>query len=84
MKLKKQLSLLQQLVNSDLREKLKHRKKLHHLLTRMKKKEKQLKAALEAETDPERSNRLRQEIEVLHAQRKKGIATLKKAELKVD
>lgn len=80
MKLKKQLALLKRLLDTDLRKERQDRIELHHLLKRMKKKEKRLKVALEHETDPERARRLQQDIDVLHAQRKKGIASLKKAE----
>jgi len=78
-KVKKQLKLLREFLDSDLRKKRKQRLKLQGLLKRMKHKERNLKAFLRSETDAHRKTRLKHEIEVLHAQRKKGIAALKVA-----
>jgi len=80
MKVKKQLKLLQSYLDRDLREKRKQRVELQGLLKRMKRKEKHLKEELKTEGDPDRQTRLSHDIEVLHAQRKKGIAALKAAE----
>ena len=80
MKVKKQLKLLQGFLDSDLRAERKQRVELQDLLKRMKRKEKHLKQESKSETDTERAVRLNHEIEVLHAQRKKGIAALKEAE----
>ncbi len=77
MKLKKQIRKLQDLLNVEAREKLKHRDDLRALLKKMKKKEKSLTERAESEADQEKRDRLVKEIDMLHAQRKKGVMALK-------
>lgn len=80
MKVKKQLKLLAQFLDSDLREERKQRLEMQDLLKRMKRKEKHLKEKLKSEISSEQTVKITHEIEVLHAQRKKGINALKDAE----
>jgi uncharacterized secreted protein with C-terminal beta-propeller domain len=77
MKLKKQIRKLQDLLNAETREKLKHRDDLRTLLKKMKKKEVSLSERVEIEINHEKRDRLVKEIDMLHAQRKKGVLALK-------
>lgn len=77
MKLKKQIRKLQDLLNAEAREKLKHRDDLRTLLKKMKKKELSLSERMEIEIDQEKRDRLIKDIDTLHAQRKKGVMALK-------
>jgi predicted nucleic acid-binding Zn-ribbon protein len=56
-----------------------YRKQLKALLKDLKKKEVKLKEKLEATEDERKRNRLEKEIEIVHTQRKKGIAALEES-----
>lgn len=77
MKAKQLIKQLKELTNDKDRKRKEHRKDLKHLLKRMKKKEKELRGQLEQESDEAKLKKLKTNIDVLHAQRKKGIGVLK-------
>lgn len=78
MKLKKQLKKLRGMLDARSREQVKHREDLRHLLHKMKSKEKELSAKAADEPDDGRRARLEAKVEMLHAQRRKGIRALRK------
>jgi hypothetical protein len=82
MGLNKLLDKLGGLLDPEVEKKKKFRKKLKSLLKDLKVKENELKAKLEATSDDRKRDRLRKEIEIVHAQRKKGIKVLREAEKK--
>ena len=77
MKLKKLVRKLEEFLDADARERLKHREDMKTLLRKMKVKEKNLAAKALVEFDQGKLERLRKEIDLVHAQRKKGISALK-------
>lgn len=84
MKLKKLVRKLEEFLDADSRERKEHREEMKTLLQKMKLKEKRLAEKALAEFDEERLQRLRKEIEMVHAQRKKGISALKELSGKPD
>ena len=78
MKVKKQLKKLKKLLDAETRELKNHRDDMKRLLHKMKLKEKSLMEEAEIETDEEKLQRLMKKIDMLHAQRKKGILALRK------
>lgn len=77
MKQKKLLEKLKIFFDSDAREREKQKSDIKDILKKLKKKERNLKEKLDTESDPEKSNRLQQKIDVIYAQRKKGIKLIK-------
>lgn len=61
----------------DARARVQHKEDINELLTRLKQKENELKVELENTEDEAEINELNQKIDLVHSQRKKGIAMLK-------
>jgi len=78
MKLRKLVRKLDDFLDADARERKEHRDEMKALLRKMKDKEKSLSARALAEFDENKRSALRKQIEMVHAQRKKGIDALKK------
>lgn len=78
MKLKRLVKRLEAFLDADSRGRREHRDDMKKLLKKMKLKEKSLAEKALGEFDEERLRRLRKEIEMVHAQRKKGVDALKK------
>ncbi len=77
MKLKKLIRKLENYLDADARERKEHRDEMKTLLQKMKTKEKNLAAKALVEFDENRLATLRKQIDMVHAQRKKGISALK-------
>lgn len=77
MSLKKQVRKLQTLLNADARERQAHREDLKQVLKKLKNEESRLLQQSLAEFDREKLERLHTQINMIHAQRKKGIRALK-------
>ena len=77
MKLNKMIKELQEFLDADLRKRKRHRDDMKELLHKIKAKEKRLAAKALTEFDEEKLEQLRKEIDMVHAQRKKGITALK-------
>ena len=77
MKLKHQIKKLQEYLDADSRKRKAHREDMKALLHKMKLKEQELSEKALTQFDEDKRKRLHKEIDMLHAQRKKGIAALK-------
>jgi predicted nucleotidyltransferase len=77
MKQKKLLEKLKAFFDSDARERDKQKSDIKDILKKLKKKERNLKEKFDAEDDVEKRNRIQQKIDVIYAQRKKGIKLIK-------
>lgn len=77
MKQKKLLEKLKIFFDSDAREREKQKSDVKDILKKLKKKEHHLKNKLEEEGDEEKRNRIQQKIDIVHAQRQKGIKIVK-------
>jgi len=77
MKQKKLLDKLKRFFDSDVREREKQKSDIKDILKKLKKKERKLKEKLDAENNPEKRNHLQQEIDIIYAQRNKGIKLIK-------
>ena len=77
MKKKKLLHKLQDYFDLDERRKLAHKDDLVDILKKLKGKERKISLDLERENDPERKKALKKELDIIYAQRKKGIKLLK-------
>ncbi len=77
MKQKKLLEKLKTFFDSDAREIAKQKSDIKDILKKLKKKERHLKQKLDAEHDEEKRNRIQQKIDIIYAQRKKGIKLIK-------
>ena len=77
MKLNKLMRKLQEFLDADSRERKDHRKDMKILLRKLKAKENILAAKTVGEFGEEQLERLHKEIDMVHAQRKKGISALK-------
>jgi len=77
MKLGKLTRKLEDFLDADARERKEHRDEMKVLLRKMKDKEKSLLAKALVEFDEKRLDALRKQIDMVHAQRKKGINALK-------
>ncbi len=77
MKLKKLIRKLEDYLDADSRERKEHRDEMKTLLQKMKVKEKNLAAKALVEFDEKKLETLRKQIDMVHAQRKKGISALK-------
>ena len=76
MKLKKLLKKLNAYFDQTAEQKLQTDEGLSKVLKKLKRKEQQLQSALEQECNAEESELLEQELQIVHSQRKKGIALL--------
>jgi hypothetical protein len=74
---KKLLKKLAEFFDSDMRERGQRDNELADLLSRLKEKETEMKDRLESMSDPEEIKDLKKKIDIVHAQRKKGISMLK-------
>ncbi len=74
---KKLLQKLSEFFDMDVRARDKRKEELNDLLARLKQKEVELKQELEKERDEQVRAKLAQKIDVVHTQRKKGVAMLK-------
>lgn len=77
MKRKKLLQKLADYLSLDQRALRKKREKMREVLKQLREKEHKLKKRMEHERDTERKHRLSRELDILRAQRKKGISVLK-------
>jgi hypothetical protein len=80
MKRKKILKALADLLDAEKRRKHRHRDELAELLKKLEHKEFELEKELGTEKDRQRQKRLRKELEIVRAQREKGIETLQELE----
>jgi len=77
MKQKKLLDKLKTFFDSDAREREKQKSDIKDILKKLKKRERKLKEKLDAEKNAGKRKRFQQEIDVIYAQRKKGIKLIK-------
>ena len=77
MKQKKLLDKLKIFFDSDAREREKQKSDIKNILKKLKKRERKLKGKLDAENNAEKRKHFKQEIDVIYAQRKKGIKLIK-------
>lgn len=77
MKRKKLLQKLADYVSLDQRSLRKKREKMREVLKQLREKEHKLKKRMDHEQDPSQQLQLSRELEILRAQRLKGIAVLK-------
>lgn len=77
MKTRKLLARLMDYLDGDARQRRRERDDLLAVLDKLKRREKKLKRQLDDERDAERHATLQQEIDIIHAQRKKGVRLLK-------
>ena len=69
--------MVQELLDADKKKQRDQIKCLKELLEKLKKKQRTLKTKLEQERDDATRKRLRKNLDIIFAQRKKGVATLK-------
>jgi len=81
---KKLLHKLAEFFDMDSHARNKHKAELNELLKRLKEKEVSLKQEMEQETEQGARDKLAQKIEVVHTQRKKGLAILKELRAESD
>ena len=77
MKQKKLLDKLKTFFDADAREREKQKSDIKDILKKLKKKERKLKGKLDAEKNADKRKRFQQEIDVIYAQRTKGIKLIK-------
>ena len=77
MKQKKLLDKLKTFFDSDAREREKQKSDIKDILKKLKKRERKLKGKLDAENNADKRKRFKQEIDVIYAQRSKGIKLIK-------
>jgi len=77
MKQEKLLDKLKIFFDSDTREREKQKSDIKDILKKLKKRERKLKGKLEAENNAGKRKHFQQEIDVVYAQRKKGIKLIK-------
>lgn len=77
MKRKRLLKTLGDLLDMEGRKQRKHRDELKALLKKLKKKEVELKAKMQLEKNERKRKRLGKELEIIKAQRTKGVMTLR-------
>ncbi len=77
MKQQKLLDKLKTFFDSDTREREKQKSDIKNILKKLKKRERKLKEKLGNENNAEKRKRFQQEIDVIYAQRKKGIKLIK-------
>jgi hypothetical protein len=79
MKKKKLLKKLQDYFDMDERRKIAHQGDLVEILKKLKEKERKIFLQFEKENDPVRKKSLKKELDIIYAQRKKGIKLLKES-----
>jgi len=79
MKTRKLLEKLVNYLDADARQRKKERDDMKAVLKKLKRREKKLKKQLEDENDEQKKAALQGEIDILHAQRKKGVKLLKES-----
>lgn len=77
MKYEKLLDKLKTFFDADARERKKQKSDIKDILKKLKKKERKLREKLDAENIAEKRKHLQQEIDVIYAQRTKGIKLIK-------
>ena len=77
MKQEKLLDKLKTFFDSDAREREKQKSDIKNILKKLKKRERKLKEKLDAENNAGKRKHFQQEIDVIYAQRKKGIKLIK-------
>ena len=77
MKRKKLLNILDRLLDMGGRKQREHRDELKMVLKKLKKKKKELQQEMSKEEDERKLNRLGKELEIVDAQRLKGLKALK-------
>lgn len=77
MKQKKLLDKLKTFFDADARERDKQKSDIKDILKKLKKRERKLKGKLDAEKNTDKRKRFQQEIDVIYAQRSKGIKLIK-------
>ncbi len=77
MKQKELLDKLKTFFDSDAREREKQKSDIKDILKKLKKKERKLKEKLDAEKNADKCIHFQQEIDVIYAQRNKGIKLIK-------
>jgi predicted nucleic acid-binding Zn-ribbon protein len=79
MKHEKLLDKLKIFFDADARERKKQKSDIKDILKKLKKRERKLKEKLDAENNAEKRKHLQQEIDVIYAQRTKGIKLIKES-----
>ena len=74
---KKLLNKLQDFFNADQREKERHAKDIKKILKKLKEKERKLKEKLDLSKDTDKAVALQQELDIIYAQRMKGVKIIK-------
>ena len=77
MPVKKLLQKLQVFFDADERQKKAQKREIKKVLKKLKAKEKKIQAKLEQSHDPELCGALQKELDIIYAQRKKGIKIIK-------
>ncbi len=77
MKQKKLLEKLKTFFDSSAREREKQKSDVKNILKKLKKRERNLKKKLDSEDDVDKRNSIQKKIDVVYAQRKKGIKLIK-------
>lgn len=77
MKTRKLLDKLMDYLDGDARQRKRERDDLKTVLKKLKRREKKLLRHLEEESDADRRAALKKEIDIIHAQRKKGVHLLR-------
>jgi hypothetical protein len=77
---KKILKKLQKFFDAEVRKKHKCKCAIRKILKQLKEKERKLAEKLEKTEDPEKQTLLRQELDIIYAQRRKGIKALEELE----
>ena len=79
MKQKKLIEKLKIFFNLDARKRKKQQSDIKDILKKLKKRERELKERLANEKNTEKRNRIQQKIDIVYAQRKKGIKLIKES-----
>jgi hypothetical protein len=78
---KKLLKKLQKFFDAEVRKKHIRKCEIRKILRQLKEKERKLAAKLENTEDPEKQTLMRQELDIIYAQRRKGIKILEELEI---
>ena len=74
---KKLLEKLQEFFDADQQEKVKHTKEIKKILKKLKEKERKIQKKLELSDDVDKAVELQKELDIIYAQRMKGIKIIK-------
>ena len=74
---KKLLEKLQKFFDADQQEKLKHTEEIKKILKKLKEKERKIQQKLEVCDDAEKAVELQKELDIIYAQRMKGVKIVK-------